>query len=393
MANAWHLRNDGKAFPVQVHLYPMQDPDLSSEAEVAMFMVKTNSKDTELAKYTLDAFMVMLISREKMSSLQNEDTIEAAIESKLSSLPFKFAYPLNTKEMIDIHRSQKNFFDVNSTVDFINEVDNTLEKIQQDIKNSFNQQFCRVRIGGQFNSVAGNTCVWFRIASVGYNWDNVIYVFASDLRRKYGASYITICRDAESDGSEEEYFYKARDGVVYHMMPIDEFFTEEHEKNPVFSATEVGSGVIRSIRKELQKGNTFFGAYNILASAGINCDRDYRPYLYRQELESYWISASQWYEELQTRTRMKISKMKQTIRQRFPEILDMDVDYASRENSKGNPVGFELLCKLVSNHPKLNDLEISIVSTKSLASTTAESLARLFTMEYRDYLKYAKITI
>ena len=45
MVNAWHLRQDGKFFPVQVHLYAMGDGDLSSEAEVASFLLKTDSED------------------------------------------------------------------------------------------------------------------------------------------------------------------------------------------------------------------------------------------------------------------------------------------------------------------------------------------------------------
>ena len=54
MVNAWHLRQDGKFFPVQVHLYAMGDGDLSSEAEVAAFLLKTNSEDKRLARRVID---------------------------------------------------------------------------------------------------------------------------------------------------------------------------------------------------------------------------------------------------------------------------------------------------------------------------------------------------
>lgn len=392
MANAWHLRNDGKAFPVQVHIYPMQDPDLSSEAEVAAFMIKTNSKDLDLAEYVLDSFMVLLLEDARTSDLKDSESIESALVRKIAKLPFKFAYPMTADEMLAIHRNQNNFYDMDSTLNFMDEVNASLSDIQQKIKDSFNQQFCRVRFGGQYQTRSGNNCIWFRIASVGYNWDNVIYVFAADMKNKYQLRYITICRDAESDGTEEEHFYKARDGVVYHMMPIDEFFEESHERNPVFSASETGSGVIHTIRNELRKGNTILGALDLLEKSGIVCTRDYKPYLFRKEMEN-WIEASQWFEELNTRTKMKMSKLIALARKRFPEILNMDIDFNTRENNKGNPVGFELLCTLESDNPKLDQVVIGIASTKSLASTTVDSLMRMFTNEYSDYLKYMKIKV
>lgn len=392
MANAWHLRNDGKAFPVQVHIYPMQDPDLSSEAEVAAFMVSTQSNDLDLAEYVLDAFMVLLLEDARTSELKDADTIEITLQNKLSHLPFKFAYPLTVEEMLQIHRNQNNFHDMNSTLDFMDEVTGNISDIQQKIKSSFDQQFCRVRFGGQYQTKSGNNSLWFRIASVGYNWDNVIYVFAADMRHKLGVRYITICRDAESDGTEKEFFYKARDGAAYYMMPIDEFFEESHEKNPVFSASDIGSGVIRTIRNELRNGNTILGAYDVLERSGIVCTRDYRPYLFRKEMEN-WIEASVWFEELNTRTKMKMSKLIAMAKRKFPEILGMDIDFNIRENTKGNPVGFELLCKLESDHPKLNDVTIGIASTKSLSSTTVDNLMRMFSNEYTDYLKYMKIKV
>lgn len=393
MANAWHLRNDGVAFPVQVHLYPMEDPDLSSEAEIAAFIIKTNSKDQDLAQYTLDGFMALLLENERTQSLSDETSIEEALTRQLSKLPFKFAYPLTVDELIQIHRNQDNYRDLNSTLDFINEVYDNLESIQKKISESFNQQFIRVRFGGKYNTTSGNNCIWFRIGSVNYNWDNVIYVFTADMRRKLHIEYITICRDSETDDVEEDYFYKAKDGTVYYMMPVDEFFEESHEKNPVFSTTEIGSGVIQSIRRELSKGNTILGAYDFLEKNGIVCSKDYRPYLFKDEIEKCWISASLWFEELATRTKMKISKLMTSIKNRFPEILDIDIDYQTRENTKGNPVGFELLCTLVSDHPKIDNVVINIASNKPLSTITVENLLRMFTGEYTDFIKFSKIKV
>lgn len=400
MSNAWHLRNDGKAFPVTVHVYPMQDENLASEAEVASFIIATDSQDQEYAKYVLDAFMALQIEN-IVSYDANEENIDSSIMDALAHLPFKFAYPLENGDMLEIHKSQNNFHDIDSLYDFIDEVRDDLENIWITISESFNQQFCRVRYGGQFNSQAGNNGIWFRIASVGYNWDNVIYTFASEMRKKLNIEYITICRDPESDygdqyidESTESYFYKAKDGTAYYYMPIDEFFTEEHEKNPVFSSTDIGAGVIYSIRKELAKGKSLLCAYDkVMSATGVDHIRDYRPKLLRNELNYRCISASQWFDELNTRTKMKLSKMKNAIKQDYPEIIDMDIDFQPRENRNGNPVGFELICTLMSDHPQIDNQIVSIVSTKSLSSTMADRLVSLFKREYDDFLEFANIRL
>lgn len=394
MATAWHLRSDGQAFPIKVHIYPMQDDNLASEAEVAAFIIKTNSKDQDYAEFVLDAFMALEIEN-IVPYDADASAIQLAIESRLTRLPFKFAYPLSTDEMLRIHESQGNYYDIDTLYDFIDEVRRDLDIIQTTIKDSFNQQFCRVRFGGKFNTVKGNNCIWFRIASVDYNWDNTIYTFTSEMKNRYNIEYITICRDPESDGraDDDDYFYKAKDGTAYYYMPLDEFFTEEHEHNPVFSATDIGAGVINTIRNQLRRGNTIQAAYNYLNLQGITLQRDYRPYLLKTEIARNCISASEWFDQLNTRTKMKLGKMENMIKRDYPEILSMDIDFEPRENRNGKPVGFELLCTLTSEHPQIDNQVISIVSTKSLSSTMADTLAAMFRREYEDFIEYKKIRL
>lgn len=392
MTNAWHLRNDGAAFPIQVHIYPMQDSDLASEAEVASFIISTNSQDQEYAQYVLDAFMALRIEN-SVSFDAEEEEIDSAILDALQHLPFKFAYPLSDEQMLEIHHTCNNYNDVDSLYDFIDEVRNTISDIWSTIKDSFNQQFCRVRYGGQFQTTKGNSGIWFRIASVGFNWDDVIYMFASDISKKYHIEYITICRDNESDGTEEDYFYKAKDGEAYYYMPLKEFFSEEHGRNPVFSATMRGRRVVGAIRSQLSKGRTFLYACSMLEKKGIYGSAQYRSYLYETEIAKQWIKASEWFDALNTRTKMKLGKVKSMLQREYPEIIDMDIDFNPRENSKGNPVGFELIFTLVSEHPDIDNVPISIVSTKSLSSTQADTLARMFRREYDDYIDYKQIRL
>lgn len=286
MTKAWHLRQDGKAFPIIVHLYPMGDADLASEAEVAAFLVKTNSKDLDLANYVLDAWMAMLIE-DKINFDATEEDIDNAITSAVSSTPYRFAYPLSAQELLEIHSERHAYNDVDGLYDFIDSVRDNLSTIQSRIKMSFNQQFCRVRYGGKYNSASGNNGIWFRIASAGYNWANTIYVWVTENRRSLKLETITICRDAESDDEygegEIEYFYKAKDGAVYENMPIDEFLNEEHEHSLVFSSTSVpiGSGIRRYVRNELKNGDTFESYIGVIS--GSHFSSFVRPFI-KQEI-------------------------------------------------------------------------------------------------------------
>ena len=214
---AWMLRQGGDAFGVMHHFYVMDDEDLSSEAEVAAFLIATESKDLDLAKYILDAWMAMLI--ENIVPYDGEEPeIESAIESALSMLPYSFQYPLSTIELIKIHRECNQYDNVGALYDFIDDIRSERASLSKRIKDSLNQQFCRSRYGGQYNTQRGNKELWFRISSTGYNWINDIYIWTADHYRGLEAQTITVCRDYESDYGDseghEEYFYTARDGAV-----------------------------------------------------------------------------------------------------------------------------------------------------------------------------------
>lgn len=284
MNKAWHLRQDGKAFPVKVHLYCMGDEDLSSEAEVASFIINTNSQDQDIAEYVLDAWMSLLIE-EEVSYDADSEAIDRAIREAVMNTGYKFAYPLSPDKLIDIHHKQDNYSDLDTLYEFTDDVRYGIEKLQDKIKKSLNQQFCRVRYGGQYNSLSGNNGIWFRVSSVAYNWANTIYEFVSNNRRSYRIDNVTICRDSESDGgfdSKEEYFYKAKDGTLYKNLPIDEYLQEEHEHNPVFEAT-IQEGVLCTIRKKLMNGETYNTILKFLEGLDLEYSKDVWEYFKKIE--------------------------------------------------------------------------------------------------------------
>lgn len=396
MANvAWMLRQDGRAFPCTVHLYCMGDDMLDSEAECAAFLISSNSKDTDIAAEIIDTWLAFMIENAVSFDADSAD-IDDAILNKLSSLPYKFAYPLNNSKMLEIHRSSNNYDDIDSLYDFCDRQRDRLEVLQKSIRDSINQQFSRVRYGGRLNSYgqyAGPSgSIWCRVSSIGYNWANTFYVFIANNYRKMKITNVFICRDYESDNGDEydkpDYFYKAKDGQPYYDMPIDEYLREEHEHSPVFSAQRfnICNGVVDFVKHNLMAGMTIFETEVALRKNNVTYDI--------RRLLSYdrhkCIESSKFLEEIGTRTKMKLSKICQLIQRKYDYMTSVFVlDVLDRENSQGNPVGFEMIFKIRSTEHALDGMEISIVSKKSLSQVPAETVARLFSIEYGDYLKFS----
>ena len=266
---AWHLRQDGKAFPVKFHLYGMNDEDLSSEAEIASFLIATDSHDQDMAKHVLDAWIALILEEELNEDISIDEGIKRYVQDYIDEIGF--AYPLSVNDMISIHHEMNNYYNLDSLYDFCEEVRGNLKHIQRAVTQSINQQFCRVRFGGRYDSDAGNNEIWFRISSVNFNWLNIIYEFVAESRRKSGIDTVSICRDAESDEQytgqrNEDVFYTAKDGSKYHGMYVEEFLAEDHGSNPIFSSTNICRGVLASARQAMAQGFTYLEACIMLGA-------------------------------------------------------------------------------------------------------------------------------
>lgn len=389
MVNAWHLRQDGKLFPVQVHLYAMGDGDLSSEAEVAAFLLKTNSADKQLAQKVIDAWLALCLE-DKVKYDDTEEDIIDAIRNLPNELPYHFAYPLTGDELVKIHIAANNFHDVDTLYEFIDRIlIEEFDDICLKIRRSINQQFCRVRIGGKLNSVKGSNSLWVRISSVGFNWRDVIYTFVTDIYRSRRISDISICRDPESDNTEVDYFYKAKDGQQYYHMPIQEYLTEEHESSPIFDATQldVGRGVYAKLWSMFQQGATYVAATKSIKEDDAIPNRDFWSYFIRKERKQC-IENSEWLNSLNRRNQRKMLEVKNIILSMFPEFASLDIDFDVRENTKGNEVGYQLTFEVTFVDENKKPLTLSVASTRPLNNSTARVIARKFQIEYTDYLKF-----
>lgn len=391
--SAWMLRQDGAAFPCKVHLYAMGDDDMSSEAEVASFLIATKSKDIELSELILDVWMAMLIEY-KVSYDATADDISNCIKTCLQTLPYRLQTSLKIDEYLKIHSSQNNYSSVDELYSFLDDTRENIADLQTRIRDSLNQQFCRVRYGGQYDTESNNSEIWFRISSVGFNWSDTIYLFVSEIRRKYNITSITICRDWESDNGGlstnniSDKFYKAKDGSIYCHMPISEFMSADHESNPVF-ATDWNSGIFHGMRTSLNNGSTFESIVACCPAQLPNPITFYRKCLLNSELavcatEADFSNTS----ELNTRTQMKLSRFIRLVKSAYPEISDVELSCKPYENRKGNLVGFDMTANLSSENPNIDGLKINFASTSSLASTSDRILFRLFKREFEDYLKF-----
>ena len=397
---AWMLRNDGNSFPVKVHIYVMDNDDLSSEAEAASFILATHSQDKELCEEVLSAWMALLLENKVYLDISYDDLIET-LKNCLRTLPYKFPYSLTESEYVNIFCEKSKVVNMDQLYDYVDEVRESLSQLSSRIKSSLNQQFCRSRYGGQYDTYSGNSCMWYRISSEGFNWANVIYLDISEKKKRYPTDSISICRDYESDYGDDlnqkEYFYKAKDGSAYYMMPLDEFLREEHEHSMVFSS-EFTSGVISYIRRMLRSGST---CETILNSSrfpnNLNMDDIYAcmKKIIDSEIRSQCIEATEFMDSLPTRSKSKVNEILSGIKSRYNYIDNVTVsDYSLRANRTGNMVGFNMEFEIESNkYEVLDHLKITVAFSKSFGSTPAGSIIRSFCKEFEDYKRFSNIVL
>jgi hypothetical protein len=390
------LRQGGDAFGVMHHFYVMDDEDLSSEAEVAAFLISTRSKDQDLAKYVIDAWVAMLIENE-VTYDGEEAEIEDVIKSAVNNLPYTFQYPLSVDEIINIHRENNQYDDVESLYDFVDDVRDERSNLSKRIKDSLNQQFCRSRFGGQYNTSRGNRELWFRISSTGYNWVNDIYIWTADHYKGLGVQTITICRDYESDyGDEEghsEYFYTARDGSVYRNMPIMEFLAEEHDTRPIFDSNELGYDP--NYYDLARDGYTREECDTILGSGLLDLEASTETMVIRErEVRCVSEVRANLIQQYPTRTQIRLNNMCNQIKQQFPELNSVDIiEINPRENRSGKMVASEVIFYCTSDIEELDGLKVSIVLNRGIKDTTVGDVVRHFRIEYNDYKKFKGVEV
>lgn len=275
---AYHLRQDGEYFPITAHIYCSGDGTLMGEAEAAEFLLATNSAGENIANLVIDTWIglqILKFAPMTPDHLWVDKFIGPAIRQSQSLMEYK----LSDSEMIAIHHNCRNYNTIGELKDYLSEVD--IDYIQTDIMTVLNQQFCRVRYGGIYDS-HGDPELWFRISSVGVSWTDTIYKFVSEFKHIQKVEYITVCRDrTSSDEISDDYInednvriYRAADGALYLHMPIDEYLSEVHDTRDIFTSTDTrkicfGGKWQQYIWERLCCGDMLYDIFEDLGAKGV----------------------------------------------------------------------------------------------------------------------------
>lgn len=277
---AYHLRQDGKYFPVTTHIYCSEDGSLSGEAEAAEFIIATRSKGVELAKQILDTWIGLKILA-KYPSIPEDISVDKLILPAIQNAQSLMEYPLDNDTIASIHTECNNYTNIGELKDYLDIIN--IDILQVDMMTLLNQQFCRVRYGGIYDS-HGDPELWFRISSVGVSWTNVIYEFVTTFKNKEPVECITICKDRDIPGGsaifetidEEVKVYKASDGELYLHMPIEEYLSEVHDTKNIFTSTSDADRprgkIYQYIWEHLNNGEMLYNILDKLYFRGIHLD-------------------------------------------------------------------------------------------------------------------------
>lgn len=187
------LRRDGKYITVQNHPYGTDGPDYTLEFCEWLY---TNT-EYENTRQDIINFINSYIQEEEVTIEEINDMLLTKFSSNFMNMfkseVYSKALDYSAEPLLDEYDKKVNF--------------------------DLNQEFCRVRFGGTYDSTTTKECV-FRISSSDYNWLNTIYEFVTN--HKAEIEEVTIVRDEESTG---EFFYYKYKSEYFNKMPTNEFLT------------------------------------------------------------------------------------------------------------------------------------------------------------------------
>ncbi|MBO7696668.1 MAG: hypothetical protein J6T10_28910 [Methanobrevibacter sp.] len=199
---AWMLRRDGKAIQVPVHAYgDEEDPEyILMNAE----WLYNNTRDEKTKQDIVNLIALYAVNNDCVDVSTFEEYLEEDGDYLVINLSFIESISDKLEETMEYYIDNA----PNGNID-----ENTLNKIVMD---DLNQEFCRVRAGGVYDSDGSLGDLYFRTSSSGFNWFDVIWDFVYKLYKQNKVSTVTIVRDKESTGEDK---------VYYNRMPVEEFIT------------------------------------------------------------------------------------------------------------------------------------------------------------------------
>lgn len=195
---AWMLRRDGKAIQVPVHAYGDEE-----DPEYILMNAEWLYNNTENSSTKTDIILLLAIYA------VNNDCVDV---STFAQYVIKNDYlQISVKFLESIYNELERAIDSAISSDYHNE-----EYYNKKVVDDLNQEFCRVRAGGVYDSDGNLGDLYFRTSSSGFNWFDVIWEFVYKLYKQNKVSTVTIVRDKESTNEDK---------VYYNRMPVEEFIT------------------------------------------------------------------------------------------------------------------------------------------------------------------------
>jgi hypothetical protein len=214
MANAWMIRNDGLEIPVTAHVYGTPENERhkidDENTYAATFLIKYGNNTDSLTDALIDRYFTIYFTE-----LLNQGLLP---EQYIKELPYVAVFKDlgNNDYLLKLWEKYKDSVSPQT----ISAQDVAIAN--RDINHELNQTFLRARIGGEYDTVAGNKDMYFRISSTGFRWNNIIDEFLAD--RQTSISTVTIERDKESTGSNKK--YTTQKGSPINHMPLETFLNE-----------------------------------------------------------------------------------------------------------------------------------------------------------------------
>jgi hypothetical protein len=212
------IRNDGLEVPVTTHVYGTPESEChqidDENTYVATFLIKYGNSTDSLTDALIDRYFTIYFTE-----LLNQGLVP---EQYIKALPYVAVFKDlgNNDCLLKLWEKYK----ASVSPQTISEQDVAIAN--RDINHELNQTFLRARIGGEYDTVAGNKDMYFRISSTGFRWNNIIDEFLT--KRQESISTVTIERDKESTGSNEKYI--THKGSPIDHMPLETFFDESEGK-------------------------------------------------------------------------------------------------------------------------------------------------------------------
>ena len=242
MATAWMLRNDGKLFPVDHHIYA--DPEDTDDILRAAQWLYLNTGCVQVRMIIARMYALWAWKR-KPRATALDTLVKYASENEgffpdKSFIEGQLGSALETMDHREkLHPSGE---DVDDYCSFA--------------LMWLNQEYLRVRYGGMYDSEKGCKDIIFRISSVGFDWYPYIQGFVGTTRLDIDT--VTIVRDAESTGAGNA-AYRALDGKhLYNRMPGREFLDERNSqtapKNHLYYMEGATNARVRGARASLFEG-------------------------------------------------------------------------------------------------------------------------------------------